>query len=126
MLTLKNAAGTAVEYHFVAHQAGMSTSYIGPDHSDLLADSITLTTAAPARKGNDYGNRRSRANLQRAVTVTSPSSIEVVKNAKLELLASVPVGMTQAQFTELCARQAELLSNVDYVKFLFIQGRTEF
>lgn len=124
MLNLKNKAGTAVVYNFVTH-GGSSTTYIGPEHSDLLADSITLTSASPARKGNDYGNRRSRSNLQRAVKVASPTAVDVVKNAKLELLASVPVGMTDIQFEELCARQAALLSDSTYVKFLFIQGRTE-
>lgn len=125
LLVLKNAAGETVQYDFLANNTGKSTSYIGTEHSDLNEDSITLSSANPSRRVNDYGNRRSKANLQRSISTASPLGDAVMKNAKLECSASIPVGMTHAQFVELCARQAALLSNSTYTLYLFMQGRTE-
>jgi len=123
-LTLKNAAGEAVTYDFLNNTAN-STSYIGTEHSDLQADLIVLTSVNPTRRATDYGNRRGKSNLQRGIVAETPIGDSVVKNAKLEVSSSVPVGMPFAEFKEFCARQAAFLMNDEYCEHLFMQGRTE-
>lgn len=124
-IVLKTSAGADAPYNFYQNSAGTSTTYIGLDHTDLSVDKLVVNTSAPNRRSTDYGNRRSRANLQRGVNVASPDGSTVNKNAKILVDASVPVGMTIEQFTELCARQAALLSNPVYVRAFFMLGQTE-
>lgn len=123
-LILADAAGTVVNYDFHRHTSS-AVVYIGANHTDLLEDSVTISSVAPTRKATDYGNRRSRSNLQVGIEVAGPTVAAMHKNAKLELIASVPVGMTLAQFKELAARQAALLSSDEYLKKIFITGQAE-
>ena len=125
MLNTKNLAGTAVTYSRY-RSAGNRTEYVGPANSDLTKDQIILQSTAPKTQGENRGNRRSSVNVVSGVSVLNTKGVSVVRDAKLELLASVPAGMTEGDFKELCARQAALLADPTFVKNLFLTGLIDY
>ena len=125
MLNTKNMAGTAVAYSRY-RSAGNRTEYVGPVNSDLIKDQIILQSTAPKTQGENRGNRRSSVNVLSGVSVLNTKGVTVVRDAKLELLASVPAGMTESDFKELCARQAALLADSAFVRNLFLTGLIDY
>lgn len=70
-ISLKNAANAAVIYNPLRSE-GSKTLYIGVSHSDIAKDQLSLSTTAPKRSANSYGNRRATFNVVRTVTVGTP------------------------------------------------------
>lgn len=122
-ISLKNAANAAVVYNPLRSE-GSKTLYIGVSHSDIAKDQLSLSTTAPKRSANSYGNRRATFNVVRTVTVGTPMGATESKDAKLELNSSLPVGMSDAEVDELFAR-AVSLAKADY-KSLAVTGKTQF
>lgn len=123
-LTTKDAASAAVAYTYYNRTSG-STEYIGPDHSDLSNDRLVFTSKKPKQTAVSYGNRRSSMNLIGSQTVANPAGDNVMRDGKVEVLASVPVGQTFAQFKERISRIIGLLETDAVVEKLFITGQTD-
>lgn len=125
MITLKNHAGTDVNYSLNRHN-GDSATYIGPEKSDIVVDTLLLSSKSPARVGSSYGNRRSGFNIQRSTIVPTPTETNESKVAKFEFISSIPAGMTESSFNELIARAKAALDNDAIMKALFTTGQMQF
>lgn len=123
-IQLKNAAGTVVEYDLF-RCAGAKATYIGAEHDDLKKDQLVITTVDPKTTATSRGNRRGSMNLVRTVQTPGISGdvVEVLKDAKIEVVTSFPAGMSEQARDELAARVASALSDKDLVKQLFVIGK---
>lgn len=122
---LKNEAGNAVPYtlYRVDNQRAV---YHGEGHSDLVNDSVLLTATEPKKTRDSNGNRRSVTKVIQTVTVENPScDTPQSKDAKIEILTSIPVGASTAQIGELLARGAEVLQTAD-IKLFALTGKIQF
>lgn len=111
MITLKDVAIADVTYNPFRTE-GNQTVYIGPEHSDIYKDQLVLSSTAPKRVANSFGNRRSVIKLLRAVVVATPDGGTEVKDAKMEINVSIPVGISDEAFSELQARLFSLQDSV--------------
>lgn len=102
-ITLKNFAAANVVYNAFRTE-GNKTSYIGPAHTDLVKDSVIASSTSPKRTATSYGNRRASVNIVRSATVDVPGGSTEVKDLKIELVTSIPVGTPVADINELFAR----------------------
>lgn len=115
-----NAAKLYDEYRTTGNRA----EYIAPAHTDLVKDKVIVTSAAPAGKAGSQQNRRSSVNFVRSAQVPAAEEGKTqLKDAKIEILASLPVGMVDAQFNELCANAAGFFSDPVQVKNVLRVGR---
>jgi len=121
-IALKNVAAEAQAYDAYRTE-GNRTSYIGVSHTDSVKDLLTVTSNAPKRSSASYGNRRSSFNLIRSVSVPNPAGGSDIKDAKIELVVSLPVGTLAAEVQELFTR----LSTLDIADFesAAVLGRTQ-
>nr|UJQ85928.1 MAG: hypothetical protein 2 [Leviviridae sp.] len=104
---------------------GNRCEYISDTHSDVLKDTLVLTSASPKQTMDSYGNRRSSANLIKTVPVVAPDGETVRKDMKLEVLSSVPVGVAFTEFEAECDRMVALLSDTTNRQKLFEIGITQ-
>lgn len=124
-ITLQNAAGTSVNYNLNRTLADQAT-YIGPEQTDIVTDKLLVSSKAPSRSAMTFGNRRSSLNIQRSADVATPVESTEQKVAKIEVLASIPAGMSEAAFNELAARAESALADPAFVKALFTTGQIQF
>lgn len=121
-ITTKAPDDSNVVYNAIRTE-GPRTSYIGANHSDITKDMLVVTSNNPKRVGDSYGNRRTSFNLVRSSAVGTPSGSEEVKDAKVELLISVPVGTSDALLDEmLTAVKSLTLANI---KAAAVVGQTQ-
>nr|APG77126.1 hypothetical protein [Beihai levi-like virus 33] len=105
---------------------GNRAEYIGPKHSDVDKEMMVITSAAPKRTASSYGNRRSQVNVIHTVEVETPENAgKVQRDAKIEALASVPVGMTFEEFKDLGHALANVLMNETYLEEIFVAGKIQ-
>nr|UJQ85033.1 MAG: hypothetical protein 2 [Leviviridae sp.] len=124
-LNLKNAADAAVVYTRYRFE-GNKAVYIGPAHSDLIKDQISLGSTSPKQTKETYGTRRSTINVIRSIEVGAPNVADnVVRDMKLEALASVPNGATFSEFSEHVARLVAALSDPSVCEELFLVGKID-
>jgi hypothetical protein len=97
----KNAANAVYSAY---RTEGNRSVYIGGSHSDKMKDQVVISSSTPKRSASSYGNRRSSLNLVRSVTVDTPDGGTETKDAKIELVISLPVGITASDVDELFAR----------------------
>jgi len=90
------------EFRSTSHRA----VYIGAGHSDLNKETLIVSTSDPKRGPETYGNRKSKVTRIAGVQVDDPCSGSSVKDLKLGLDASIPVGTS---LTELMAAGADLI-----------------
>lgn len=124
-ITLQNHAGTNVVYNLnrtVADQA----AYNGPQQTDVTTDKLLLSSKAPSRSAMTFGNRRSSLNIQRSTEVETPTESSEQKVAKIEVLSSIPAGMSETDFNELAARASSALANPVLIKAIFTTGQIQF
>lgn len=89
-----------------------------------MKDKVIVTSAAPAGKAGSQQNRRSSVNFVRSAQVPAAEEGKTqLKDAKIEILASLPVGIVDAQFNELCANAAGFFSDPVQVKNVLRVGR---
>lgn len=124
MINLKNVAAAVVAYANY-RVTGDRATYAGPAHTDVHSDKLVLTSTAPKRNGVNLGNRRSSANLATTTTVDDANGVSTVRDRKMEILVSLPVGVTLADLKEDAARIIEFLSNDTLIENFFIKGQIE-
>lgn len=124
-ITLQNHAGTAVDYNLNRTSADQAL-YNGPQQTDITTDKLILSSKAPSRTAMSFGNRRSSLNIQRSAEVTTPTEGSEQKVAKIEVLSSIPAGMSESDFNELAARASSALANPALVKAIFTTGQIQF
>lgn len=102
-LALKDKAAAAVLYNALK-TVNDTTTYVGAAHSDLSKDQVTVTSVSPKRTAKSFGNRRSSVNVVRTTVIGTPDNLTERKDAKIEIVSSIPVGMPVAEQEELFAR----------------------
>nr|UJQ84885.1 MAG: hypothetical protein 2 [Leviviridae sp.] len=112
----------AAVYSLYRH-GGNRAEYIGAAHSDSDKDMLIVNSVAPKQTAASYGNRRTSVNLVDTITVATPGGESIQKDMKLELVGSIPVGATFADFEAMAAKQADLLGNSALLKQLFETGQ---
>lgn len=125
-LKLKNAAGTDVNYD-IHRSEGNRAEYRGPDHTDMSGDVLILSASEPKRTKDSHGNRRSSVKVIRSFTIVDTDcKTSEHRDAKIEILTSIPVGSTAEAIGELFARGADLLLTPELANELAIKGKTQF
>jgi len=99
--------------------------YIGPLHSDLVKDTMIISSAAPKRNGVSFGNRRSSINLITTVIVDDVNGVPTSKDMKVELSVSLPAGVTTDTLKESLARVAHILTTTTTSMELLHIGKIE-
>ena len=121
-LTLKDKAAAAVTYNALK-TVNDTTTYIGVAHSDLSKDQVAVTSVPPKRTAKSFGNRRSSVNVVRTTAVSTPDNLTERKDAKIEIVSSIPVGMSVAEQEELYSRALAL--SMQAWKDIAVVGKTQ-
>jgi len=121
--TFDNNAVAVVYDHYRTDQN--RATYVGPVHSDLSKDSMIVTSVAPKRNGVSFGNRRSSLNLVQSVQVLDTNGLTVTKDMKVEILISLPAGVTEDALKEAVSRVRGVLNANATVVDLFHSGKIE-
>lgn len=124
-ITLQNHAGSDVIYSLNRTTVDQA-NYNGPNQTDVVTDKLLLTSKAPSRSATSYGNRRSSLNVQRSAVISTPLDTTEHKVAKIEVLTSIPAGMSESDFNEMVARARSALSDPILVKAIFTTGQIQF
>jgi len=125
MITLTKSDNTTTENYLQFRVSGDKSQFIGPNHTDFLVDSLQLHATAPKRGNNQYGNRRTDVSLIRGTEVVDLEGSPVVRNRKLGISSSLPVGTTFEDFKEDAYEMSGLLRDEDFLLALFTQGIIE-
>lgn len=125
MITTQDSAAANVVYTQY-RVSGDSAIFTGPLSSDITEDHLQLKSLAPKRGNGQYGNRRSAINMTASTAVTDLAGNPVVRNRKLAVESSLPVGTVEADFINDCAKMASLLSDATFVSQLFLAGTIEY
>lgn len=102
-VTLKDVA-TADKVYQSFRTNGDRSEYIGPDHSDVTKDWVSISSSNPKRTSATFGNRRSTFKVVRTVTVSTPDGSTEQKDARIEISISLPVGTSASDLGELQSR----------------------
>nr|UJQ85808.1 MAG: hypothetical protein 2 [Leviviridae sp.] len=123
ILKTKRADGTDKIYSAIRH-SGNRAEYISEAHDDLHKDTLIVSSQSPKRQGNSLGVRRASVNFVRGVAapVVADDKTEL-KDAKMEIAASFPVGMTDKEFEEFCANVQHFFSTPEQVREIFRIGK---
>lgn len=122
-LNTKNAAAIAVAYTQLRVD-GDKAIFIGPLHTDITKDQLSVQSVAPKRIVDSYGNRRSTVNYLTGVTVATPDGKTAAKDLKVELNVSIPVGASDSVIAEAFARVLSL--TVADLKSIAVTGKIQF
>lgn len=106
--------------------SGDKAEFIGPASTDLHTDSIYVRSTAPKRGNGQYGNRRSNIDVVRGTNVVDLEGQSVVRDRKLGVVASYPVGTTAAEIIEDAKNLASLLEDSTFVENVFLKGIIEY
>lgn len=124
-ITTQNEAAANVVYTMFRSE-GNRAVYVGPAHSDLNRDQMILNSVSPKQTKDAYGNRRSSLNYNMTVTTTNPDGTSSAKDAKVEIVVSLPAGVSDTSVKEMFARVGNIAINDTLVLALFKQGQIEF
>lgn len=125
MIALKNVAEAIVSYA-IYRSAGNRAVYHGPEHTDLVTDELILVGNDPVKNNDSFGNRRSSFKLLRSTDVAGTDGISTLtRDAKVEILTSLPVGMANAEIDELFARAAEAAKSTAVTENLAQLGQVQ-
>lgn len=125
MITLTNPA--AEESSFVQFRVvGDSAKFIGPLHSDTVAEVLSIKSLSPKRGNNQFGNRRSTVALTTGTSVIDLNGDTTVRDRKMAIEASIPVGTTLVQLTSDAHKLGALLQNATFVASVFANGIIEY
>lgn len=105
--------------------SGDKAVFIGPNHTDFLIDTLTLQASEPKRGNNQFGNRRTDVSLIRGTQVVDLEGQSVIRNRKMAISNSLPVGTSFDDLKEDAFQMSELLKNEDFLRALFTQGIIE-
>lgn len=100
-MDLSTDDGTATETYSLYRTEGTRAVHTGPNHSDLKSDMAIVSSTNPKGNGTTYGNRRSSVNYVRSITVPTPDGGSSSKDAKVELVCSLPAGASTADISAL-------------------------
>nr|UJQ85384.1 MAG: hypothetical protein 2 [Leviviridae sp.] len=123
-IVLKDTAGGNVTYNIYRKESDRAT-YVGPAHTDLIKDQLVVTSVSPKQTVGSYGNRRSSVNLLTSVSVATPSGETATRDLKVEVIVSLPAGITFAVLDQALSRIAEAVSNDAIATDLFYIGKIE-
>nr|UJQ85748.1 MAG: hypothetical protein 2 [Leviviridae sp.] len=123
-IVTKNAAGTNVTYNVYRKETNRA-NYIGPTHSDILKDTLVITSVPPKSNGTTYGNRRSSANYLVTITTSNPDGTSSAKDMKVEVAVSLPAGATFATLKEALARIAGTMTDDAVATDLYHIGKID-
>jgi hypothetical protein len=123
-IVTKNAAGTNVTYNVYRKETNRAV-YIGPSHSDILKDSLVISSVPPKSGSSAYGNRRSSANYLVTITTGNPDGSNSAKDMKVEVSVSLPAGASFATLKEALARVAGTMTDDAVATDLFHIGKID-
>lgn len=125
MITTKNVS--AADVSFAQYRVNGDTAiFIGPASTDVVNDMLMIKSVAPKRGNGSYGNRKSSLNLIRSTTVKDLQDNDVVRDRKLEVTSSLPVGAKLADLIEDAHELGTLLQDPTFVENLFLLGKIEY
>lgn len=125
MIITTNSAAASVNYTQY-RVSGDSATFRGPLSTDVNEDHLQVKSVAPKRGNGQFGNRRSSVNMTASTNVVDLEGNPVVRNRKLAVEGSLPVGTLEADFINDCAKMASLLNDPVFVADLFLAGQIEY
>jgi hypothetical protein len=125
MLTITLDNSTVVDYTQF-RVAGDQAEFLGPNATDINTDSVFLKSIAPKRGNNQYGNRRSSFNKVTGTPVVDLEGNPVVRNRKIELSASLPVGTTLTDLQLDLESIANKIKEPGFAETFFLKGIIEY
>jgi hypothetical protein len=124
MITTTNTLAASVnftQYRVVGDRA----IYLGPVASDVVNDKLTVKSLSP-KSGNGFlGNRRSDLALVRSTSVLNAVGDTVVRDRKIGVDFSIPVGTLDADLVEDAYQLGVLLQDSAFVLKLAKTGQIE-
>lgn len=123
-IVLKDTAAANVTYSIYRKEADRAV-YIGPAHTDLVKDQLVVQSVSPKQTASSFGNRRSSCNLLTTVSVADPQGNTVQRDMKVEVIVSMPAGVSFATLDQSLSRIAEALSNDAIATDLFHIGKID-
>lgn len=105
---------------------GDSAIFLGPLASDINRDQLSVRSLAPKAGNGFLGNRRSTLALIRSTSVTDLTGNSVVRDRKVNVDFSMPVGVTEEQLVEDAHEIGKLLQDPAFVKSLALVGQIEY
>jgi len=103
--------GTTENHVFTRYrEEGLKSTYIGPNHSPMAFDMLSLTANTPKPSGNFPGTQKSTFKRSKQFTVVGVNGENVVLPAIVEVSFSIPSGVSVAD--QLVLRQ-EVLNLLD-------------
>lgn len=123
ILKTKHTDGSEKLFQPIRH-SGNRAEYISDTHTDMIKDTAIVSSQSPKRQGNSLGVRRASVNFVRSVSapVVAGDKTEV-KDAKMEIAASLPVGMSEEAFKEFCANAQHFFADPAQVREIFQIGK---
>lgn len=123
-IVLKDTAAANVTYSIYRKEADRAV-YIGPAHTDLVKDQLVVQSVSPKQTASSFGNRRSSCNLLTTVSVADPQGNTVQRDMKVEVIVSMPAGVSFATLDQSLSRIAEAVSNDAIAADLFHIGKID-
>lgn len=125
MITITSSTATPVNFNQFRVK-GDSATFLGEHASDLQRDQLTVKSAAPKSGNGFHGNRRSDVSLVRSGMVPDLSGTEIIRDRKIAINFSTPVGTPIATTIEDAFQMGTLLQNADFVTKLAQTGIIEY
>lgn len=124
MITITNKLAVPLSFTQFRVQ-GDKAVFIGPTHTDSKTETLTIQAIAPKRGNGQLGNRRGDLILVTGTSVLDVEGQTVVRNRKLAVSGSIPVGTTLQEVLDDAYTLSELLRNEDFVKSVMVSGIIE-
>lgn len=119
----KKVDGTAKVYDLY-RVSGNRAEYIAAGHSDLYKDKVIVSSTAGGVTRASLGNRKASINFVKAHDIKTRTPLTEVADAKIEILSSLPAGMSDDQVLELVANAREFFTqSVDELVAIIRTGK---
>lgn len=106
--TLNNGVTTDLDYiRFDEYQN--RTVYISENHTPAMRDLLTFNRTFPKQIGTFFGTRKTAAKFTCDNVVATNDGGTVISPAIVEISSSLPIGLTDAQLTEVRQRVIALI-----------------
>jgi hypothetical protein len=108
---------------YVTHRTdGSKTVLHGPDHTDLSKDLLVISAPDVKRRADSYGNRKVVLTMIRSLTVATPDGETAVKDQRVRIESSIPVGYTSDAEKDCLQNAADILAVQSVSNHILVQG----
>lgn len=124
MITLTSTTATDVLYNQF-RVVGDAATFLGTDATDASRDQLAIRSTSPKAGNNFLGNRRSTISKVKSTNVVNQTGEPVVRDRKISVDFSMPVGVTEESLIEDAYQLGSLLQNADFIKKFALVGQIE-